>query len=133
MAPRLPTTLREEAVVIACGSAAGIGALLAFEVFGLPLLTAYAFVAGATTELGRLAFQSLMQRYAPEGALGRVFVRYEVVFQLSWVTGAFLPAVLPIEFRDGILALAAFYLLISSVYILRGYRLRRARAGPRHP
>ena len=133
MAPRLPTTLREEAVVIACVSAAGIGALLAFEVFGLPLLTAYAFVAGATTELGRLAFQSLMQRNAPEGALGRVFVRYEVVFQLSWVTGAFLPAVLPIEFRDGILALAAFYLLISSVYILRGYRLRRARAGPRAP
>ena len=65
-------------MVIACVSAACIGALLAFELFGLPLLTIYAFVAGAATEFGRLAFQSLMQRHAPEGAQGRVFVRYEV-------------------------------------------------------
>ena len=37
-APRLPTNTREEAVVVACVSAGAIGALLAFEVFGLPLL-----------------------------------------------------------------------------------------------
>ena len=72
-------------MVIACVSAACIGALLAFEIFGLPLLTIYAFVAGAATEFGRLAFQSLMQRHAPAGAQGRVFVRYEVLFQLAWV------------------------------------------------
>ena len=47
-----------------------------------------------------------MQRAAPEGALGRVFVRYEVLFQLAWVAGAFLPGVLPIAFRTGILILA---------------------------
>ena len=35
-APRLPTDTREEAVVVACVSAGAIGALLAFEVFGLP-------------------------------------------------------------------------------------------------
>ena len=101
VAPRVPTTTREEAVVIACVSAACIGALLAFEIFGLPLLTIYAFVAGAATEFGRLAFQSLMQRHAPEGAQGRVFVRYEVLFQLAWVAGAFVPALLPIDFRQG--------------------------------
>ena len=48
-APRLPTNTREEAVVVACVSAGAIGALLAFEVFGLPLLTVYAFVAGAAS------------------------------------------------------------------------------------
>ena len=112
-APRLPTNTREEAVVVACVSAGAIGALLAFEVFGLPLLTVYAFVAGAASELSRLAFQSLMQRNAPEGAQGRVFVRYEVVFQLAWVAGAFVPALLPIDFRLGILVLAAFYILTA--------------------
>ena len=50
-----------------------------------------------------------MQRNAPQGAHGRVFVRYEVVFQLAWVGGAFIPALLPIDFRTGILMLAAFY------------------------
>jgi hypothetical protein len=71
------------------------------------------------TEFGRLAFQSLMQRSAPGGAYGRVFVRYEVIFQLAWVGGAFLPALLPIEFRQGILFLAAFYLLLAIGYVLQ--------------
>jgi hypothetical protein len=125
VAPRVPTTTREEAVVIACVSAACIGALLAFEIFGLPLLTIYAVVAGAATEFGRLAFQSLMQRHAPQGAQGRVFVRYEVLFQLAWVGGAFLPAVLPIDFRTGILILAAFYLTLGVASVFRA----RARYG----
>jgi hypothetical protein len=124
VAPRVPTTTREEAVVIACVSAACIGALLAFELFGLPLLTIYALVAGAATEFGRLAFQSLMQRHAPEGAQGRVFVRYEVLFQLAWVGGAFLPALLPIDFRTGILILAGFYGVLAIVTVVRA----RARA-----
>lgn len=122
LAPRLPRDTREEAVVIACVSAGAIGALLAFEVFGLPLLTVYAVVAGAATELGRLAFQSLMQRSAPEGALGRVFVRYEVVFQLAWVGGAFVPALLPIDFRTGILILAAFYVALAGAYVFHTRR-----------
>jgi len=134
VAPRVPTTTREEAVVIACVSAACIGALLAFEIFGLPLLTIYAFVAGAATEFGRLAFQSLMQRHAPAGAQGRVFVRYEVLFQLGWVAGAFIPALLPIDFRQGILILAAFYALlaIGSWYRAR-LRARERRSGEETP
>jgi hypothetical protein len=116
-APMLPTTTREEAVVVACVTAGAIGALIAFEVFGLPLLTVYALVAGAAAELSRLAFQSLMQRHAPAGALGRVFVRYEVVFQLAWVGGAFVPALLPIDFRLGILILAAVYVLTAGAYL----------------
>ncbi len=126
LAPLLPTDTREEAVVVACVSAGAIGALLAFQVFGLPLLTVYALVAGAATELGRLAFQSLMQRNAPEGALGRVFVRYEVMFQLAWVGGAIFPALLPIDFRQGILILAAVYVATAVAYIVHTKRRGRA-------
>jgi hypothetical protein len=126
LAPSLPTETREEAVVIACVSGAGIGALLASQLFGLPLLALYALTAGAASEFARLAFQSLMQRYAPEGALGRVFVRYEVLFQLAWVGGAFVPALLPISFRLGILLLAIFYVALGAAYVWRGYRRRRA-------
>jgi uncharacterized membrane-anchored protein len=132
LAPRLPTTLREEAVVIACVSGAAIGALLAFEVFGLPLLTVYALVAGGgATELGRLAFQSLMQRNAPEGALGRVFVRYEAAFQIAWVAGALVPTLLPISFREGILILALFYVAIAGAYVV--YTRRTERSGDQPP
>ncbi|MDH4112638.1 MAG: hypothetical protein OEV60_08165 [Actinomycetota bacterium] len=124
VAPRVPRSTREEAVVVASVGAACIGAVLAFELFGLALLTVFAFVAGAATEFGRLAFQSLMQRHAPPGAQGRVFVRYEVLFQLAWVAGAFLPALLPIDFRVGILILAAFYAVLGIGTVLRA----RARA-----
>lgn len=124
VAPRLPGTAREEVIVIVCVAAAGVGALLAFQLFVLPLLAVYAFVAGAGTEFARLAFQGLMQRHVPEGAFGRVFVRYEVLFQLGWIGGAFLPAILEIDFRVGILMLAGFYLGLSAFF---AWRSRTAR------
>ena len=129
VSPRLPSDLREEMVVVGCVVGAGLGAFLAFEVFGLAVLAVFALVAGAAGEFARLAFQSLMQRHAPAGAYGRVFVRYEVVFQLGWVAGALLPAVLPIGFREGILVLAGFYLLLGGIYLARHY-LERERPGP---
>jgi hypothetical protein len=125
VAPRLPTDTREEAVVIACVSAACVGALLAARLYGLGLATLYALLAGAATEFGRLAFQSLMQRAAPDGALGRVFVRYEVFFQLAWVAGAFVPALLPIDFRVGIALLAGFYGVLGAAYWWRFQQRRR--------
>lgn len=117
VAPRLPSNLREEAVVIACIVAAGVGAVLAFAAFSLPVLVVFGVLVGASAELGRLAFQSLMQRMAPGGAHGRVFVRYEVAFQLAWVAGALIPAMLPIDFRGAFLILAALYLVAGVGYL----------------
>jgi hypothetical protein len=117
VAPRLPSSLREEAVVVACVAAAGVGAVLAFVAFSLPVLLVFGVVVGASAELGRLAFQSLMQRLAPGGAHGRVFVRYEVIFQLAWVAGALIPAMLPIDFRGGFLILAILYLVAGIGYM----------------
>jgi hypothetical protein len=129
LAPRLPETLREEFIVVGCTIAAGLGAFLAFQAFSLPVLAIFGLTAGAATELGRLAFQSLMQQSAPEGALGRVFVRYEVVFQLSWVAGAVGPAVLPIDFRAGILIMTGFYLALAAAWALRFFRSGRDPVG----
>ncbi len=109
-ASRIPERVREEFLVRASLAAAGVGALVASAAFTLPVLALFAALAGAALELGRLAFQSLMQRRVPSGAQGRVFVRYEVAFQLAWVAGAFIPAVLPIPFRLGVLLMALFYL-----------------------
>ena len=132
-AARARPLTREEAVVIACVSASCVGALLAFELFGLPLLTVFTCSPGAATEFGRLAFQALMQRHAPPGAQGRVFVRYEVFFQLAWVAGAFIPALLPIDFRVGILILAGFYGVLAGVSVWRGHQRRDARPPATRP
>jgi hypothetical protein len=125
-APRLPRTLREEALLVTSLIVAGVAALLAVRFFELPVLALFAAVAGIATELGRLAFQSLMQARTPEGAEGRVFVRYEVLFQLAWVAGAFVAAILPLSigtvsvvplsFRGGVLILGVVYLGLGLVY-----------------
>lgn len=125
VAPRIPDPVREELVVIGSAVAAGLVALFAFETFSLPTLAIFTGLAGMATEFGRLAFQSLMQRNAPGGAQGRVFVRYEVVFQLAWVAGAFLPAMFPIPFRGGILAVSLFYLGLGLPYLARILGARR--------
>ncbi len=130
IAPRLPASAREELIVIVAVAGAGVGALIAFQLFGLPLLAVFAFVAGAGTEFARLAFQGLMQRHVPEGAFGRVFVRYEVLFQLGWIGGAFLPVVLDIDFRVGILMLAGFYLGLSALFAWRSRSVRISRERP---
>ena len=117
IAPKLPANLREEAVVIGCLIGAGIGATFSFFAFELPVLVVFALVVGASSELGRLAFQTLMQRLAPGGAHGRVFVRYEVAFQLAWVGGALIPALAPIDLRSGFLILAALYLVAVIGYL----------------
>jgi MFS family permease len=130
VAPTLRTDRREEAVVVAAVTSAGIGALLASQLFGLPLLAIYAFAAGAVSEFARLAFQALMQRHAPPEALGRVFVRYEVVFQVAWVLGAFAPVLVPISFRTGMVVLALFYGVLAAVYLVRLRRRRQGKAPP---
>lgn len=119
VAPRLSQLLREEAVVFGSLAAAGVAALLAFTRFGLVPLMFFAGSSAMATEFGRLAFQALMQRSAPAGAYGRVFVRYDVSFQLAWVAGALLPAVVGFSFRMGILIMAVFYLALGLNYLAR--------------
>lgn len=124
LAPRLPSSAREEAVVVGALLGAGVGAVVAFASFGLPALALFAGLAGVATEFGRLSFQSLMQRSAPQGAHGRVFIRYEVLFQLSWVAAASIPALFAIPFRVGVLLMAVLYLGVGLVYLVRDRRKR---------
>ena len=125
LAPRLPEDIREEAVVVGCIIGAGVGATLAFFAFALPVLALFALTVGTSAELGRLAFQSLMQRLVPGGAHGRVFVRYEVLFQVAWVLGALIPSMLPLGFREGFLVLAGLYLVAGIGYLTPDLVARR--------
>jgi hypothetical protein len=119
LGPRLRPGLRGESVVLGSLLLAGAAALFALSAYSLPSLILFSFLAGGATELGKLAFQSLMQRETPGGVTGRVFVRYEVVFQLAWVAGALLPAMLSIPFRGGVILLAVFYLGVGGTFLAR--------------
>ena len=118
VAPRASRFFREDAAVFVSLMAAGAVALFAAAAFRLVILALFAGFAGMATEFGRLSFQSLMQRFAPEGARGRVFVRYDMAFQLAWVAGAIIPALVSFSFRTGVLIMAVFYLTLGLAFVL---------------
>jgi hypothetical protein len=117
LAPALRQRLIEERMLqgilvglIACALFAG----LSDDLFGAVILSgAVAVGAGA----GKLAFDALVQRDAPDANHGRSFARFEARFQIAWVVGAFVPAVIRIPFALGaaIVAAAAGAALISYV------------------
>ena len=104
IAPKLRAVLREEIILIAALIAAVIAS--AFSVFILDgVLAALVIVTtiGIAGSAGKLAFDSIVQRDAPEANRGRSFARFETRFQIMWVIGAAL-AVIPMELEFGYIA-----------------------------
>jgi Major Facilitator Superfamily len=99
-------------IVLGITAAAG---LVAAWAGGLQAAGGLALCMGMAASTGKLAFDSLVQRDAPDANRGRSFAKFETRFQLTWVVGAFLPVVIPIPRSVGflIIALAATFALVS--------------------
>jgi MFS family permease len=94
IAPRLRKSVSEEQIilgVLALTAAAGLIAAWRHDLFGAALISFSVAVASGT---GKLAFDSLVQREAPDANYGRSFAKFEARFQLWWAAGAFIPVVL---------------------------------------
>ncbi len=101
VAPRLRKVTSEENIlagVLAVMVGAGVVSLVVDEVLGAMVLgSSVGFAAGA----GKLAFDSILQRDAPDANRGRAFARFETRFQLTWVIGALLPVWINMGARVG--------------------------------
>ncbi len=64
------------------------------------------FAVGLSVSSGKLAFDSIVQRDAPDANYGRSFARFETRFQLMWVFGALIPVIFTLPARLGFLVLA---------------------------
>ncbi len=53
--------------------------------------------------VGRLSFESMVQRDAPGANQGRAFARFETRFQLAWAIGAFLAVAIQVDGSIGFL------------------------------
>lgn len=100
-------------VTLAAGFAAWTG--------GLSGALAITLAVGVGAATGKLAFDSLVQRDAPDANYGRSFARFEARFQMFWVLGALFPTALKLKERFGftLIALAAGLALVSYVMALR--------------
>ena len=107
VAPILRRRVVEEMMLLGSLALGVLSALVAGISGGLEGLTILAGGVALTSAVGKLAFDSLVQRDAPDANHGRTFARFEARFQVAWVVGAFLPVALPMPARLGSLLVAA--------------------------
>ncbi|HTC81529.1 MAG TPA: MFS transporter, partial [Acidimicrobiia bacterium] len=107
IAPRLRRVMREETILVGSLLVPAVVTLFGARAFGNTAIGVVACAVAVGAASGRLAFDSLVQRDAPEAARGRTFARFETRFQLAWVGGAVIPAAIPdLPGRLGFLLLA---------------------------
>jgi len=126
LAPRLRRRLHEERILQGALVLVVAAGLLAVWVGGRPAAALLAGAVGAAAGAGKLAFDSIVQRDAPDAIRGRTFARFETRFQLAWVAGAALPVAVRIPSGTGMALLA-----LTSAVALSSY-LAGVRALDRH-
>lgn len=127
LAPMARKRMVEERLLATSVGLVVAGALGALYIGGRIGAALAAGVLGVAASSGKLAFDSLVQRDAPDAAQGRWFARFEAVFQLAWVAGALLPVALRVSLPVGYMALALACAAAAAVY-LTGLRAAHGRS-----
>jgi Major Facilitator Superfamily len=114
-------TPEERILQIGVAATAAAGVLAAWA-GGIGAAAALALFVGLAASSGKLAFDSVVQRDAPDANRGRSFARFETRFQLMWVVGAFIPVAvtIPMEIGFVVIAAAAAFAVVSYLAALRG-------------
>jgi hypothetical protein len=107
VAPRLRQLFTEERMLVGVLVLVAGGGLACALQGGLLGSAGCALLVGVGASAGRLAFDAIVQRDAPDANFGRSFAGFETRFQLLWVIGAFLPVIVPIPARVGLVVVAA--------------------------
>lgn len=126
VAPSLRERIKEERLLTAALLISFAGATLASQLDGLDAGLVLCFCVGLSASIGKMSFDSLVQRDAP-GDFGASFARFEAGFQLVWVLGALLPVVLPIPQQAGELMVAAAMLSVTALYLFGRHHLGKVR------
>ena len=106
LAPVLRRSFSEERMLMTALAVAAAGGVMAAWVGGLAASMVLAGAVAVVSTTGRLAFDSLVQRDAPDANRGRSFAGFELRFQLVWVVGAAIPVLISLPPRMGYLVIA---------------------------
>jgi len=117
VASMLRARVREETmltVALLVCAGAGLGVSVLGGPFGAVVLAA---VLNLMAALGRLNFESIVQRDAPGANRGRAFAVFETRFQLSWAVGAFVAVALQVSGTIGFL-IVGVVAVAASIHVL---------------
>jgi MFS family permease len=121
MAPYLRERISEKRLV--AGAALLIGATavaatrLSFD-HHRPAALLLAAVIGLAASVAKTAFDAIVQRETDDTGRGRLFARFESIFQLVWVVGALIPVVIALSLFSGFVLVAVVVLSTSAVFVI---------------
>jgi MFS family permease len=127
VAPQLRKFTREEVILAGSLIVPALMCLFAARSASITWILLAAALVAAGASSGRVAFDSLLQRDAPDAVRGRSFARFETRFQITWVVGALIPVAIPpiyMDLRVGLFALA-LALAFSGLSYVAGMRAAR--------
>ncbi len=116
-APWLRTFLREEKILLGALALVTAVGYIAGRAGNLAAVAVLAASVGLAAGAGKLAFDSIVQRDAPDAVRGRTFARFETRFQLVWVLGAAVPVVLTFSAATGMDLVAAAAAIAFAAYV----------------
>jgi MFS family permease len=125
LASPLRDRLREELMLSSAIVMVAVGGLAAALFGGVGAAIALAAIVNIASGIGRMAFDSIVQRDAPGATQGRSFARFETRFQLSWAIAGVVPVLLTFPGRIGFLTVGLMGALAGLLYI-EGARRRSA-------
>jgi hypothetical protein len=120
VAPRLRGTITEERMLSLALLLPAVAGLIAGVFGGRTGAVVLAVALNLGASIGRLAFESIVQRDAPGSDRGRTFARYEVRFQFGWVLAGTIAVALTLPGALGFLLVG----VVSAAAVVLG------RAGP---
>jgi hypothetical protein len=117
LAPWLRKLVAEERILLGALALVTVVGFGAARAGGLAAIATLAGIVGISAGAGKLAFDSIVQRDAPDAVRGRTFARFETRFQLVWVLGAALPVVVRIPATTGMDLIAAGVATAFATYV----------------
>ena len=137
IAPTLRRRLPEERMVLVALTLPALAGLWAAVVGGAVAGIVVASCANFAAAVGRLSFESLVQRDGPVTNRGQAFAMFETRFQLGWVIAAVVPVLFNLPGRAGfalvglVMASAVLNYLLAATAARRGSARTRARRSAR--
>lgn len=132
LAPMLRRSLREQKMLTGALTVIALAGFLAAITGGLGTAVVLAFVVNFSSSIGRLAFDSIVQRDAPDANQGRAFAQFETRFQLAWVLAGLPSVAFTLPGSVGFLVVGLMG-LVAVVLYSQGSRPRRRPAAQQRP
>lgn len=116
LAPRLRTVVKEERILFGGLVAVALAGVVGLQLDRRSSVVLVALVVGVAASAGRLAFDAIVQRDAPDANQGRSFARFETRFQVAWVVGALIPVVASLPLEAGFIGMTVATIAAAASY-----------------